>query len=213
MSRIAYVFSTRTAKTITTAIITIIALLGTFNPAGANTATDEAQFVTLINQLRAQQGVAPLTVHHEMVATARTWSNTMATNDNFNHAPDLSVGVTVNWTLLGENIGIHSGADVNRLFDAFVASPTHYANMVDARFTHVGVGVHIDPTGTLWVTQRFMTLPTTTPAPVVDTTPAVTDTTPTADTTPETTTTNSTVDSTTDLDVDTITGILAELAA
>lgn len=33
-------------------------------------------------------------------------------------------------------------------------SPLHYANMVNADYTHLGVGIALD-NGVLWVTQNF----------------------------------------------------------
>ena len=39
--------------------------------------------------------------------------------------------------------------------DQWMASPGHYANMVGARFSHVGVGVVAGSDGRLWVAQVF----------------------------------------------------------
>jgi len=153
-------------------------------PADAGTAADEQQFVQLINQTRAGAGLPPLTVHSELRSQARSWAASMANTGQLAHAPDISVGISAPWTVLGENVGVHGIQDVRQLYDAFVASPSHYANIVDARYGYIGVGVVVTEDGELWTTHRFMATaeaPTTTapPSTVTPTTVAPTTVTPT----------------------------------
>lgn len=130
-------------------------------PAAAGPVEDEQQFVVLVNQYRAGRGVAPLAVHGELVATAQSWTQSMAERGQLTHAPDISAGITAPWTKLGENVGVHGVNNVPELFDAFINSPAHVANIVDPSFTHVGVGVVYDAAGKMWTTHRFMALATT----------------------------------------------------
>ena len=58
--------------------------------------------------------------------------------------------------------------------NAFIASPGHYANIVDPEFTHIGVGVVWDGSR-LFTTHRFMKLQSQ--APTTTTTVAPTTTT------------------------------------
>jgi len=82
---------------------------------------------------------------------ARDWSQQMATSGNFQHS---NIGSLLGpWSIVGENIG--KGGSVGSIFNALVASPPHYANMVDTRFTHIGVGVYIDGSGVIWTTHVF----------------------------------------------------------
>ncbi len=176
-------------------------------PADAGTAADEQRFVQLINRTRAGAGLPPLAVHSELRGQARSWAASMAGTGQLAHAPDISVGISAPWTVLGENVGVHGIQDVQQLYAAFVASPSHYANIVDARYGYVGVGVVVTEDGELWTTHRFMatadapttTSPTTAPpttAPpttVAPTTPPTT----TPSTTPSTTGPASTVSPTT----------------
>lgn len=115
----------------------------------------EQEFVSLVNDLRASEGLAPLAIHTELVQKGRGWSATMADDGDIwhSHLPD---GITAPWRRLGENVG--KGGSVRALHDALVASPSHYANLVDAGFTHLGVGVVIDGNGTIFVSQEFMEL-------------------------------------------------------
>ena len=146
-------------------------------PAAAGTGDDEALFITLVNNLRSGLGLQPLTPHSDLHAGAATWTAVLSNNGELSHAPDLSVGVTANWAKLGENVGVASAGQTQQLFDAFVASPSHYANLVDPDFTYIGVAVLYDNSGRMWTTHRFMKLfddpvTTTPPAPTSTVPPA-----------------------------------------
>lgn len=124
----------------------------------------EAEFVGLINNLRASRGLPTLEVDPELTSASRTWAANMERNGGIFHATDLSVGVTADWAKLGENVG--EGNEIGPLFDAFVASPSHLKNLVDPSFTRVGVGVVVSPAGRIFTTHRFMALrPAPAPAP------------------------------------------------
>ena len=115
-------------------------------------ANAESQFVSMINGVRANQGLPALIVDPELVANGRNWSVTMSNAGDIFHTNDQSVGLSTPWVLLGENVGV--GPNVQSLFDAFIASPTHYANIVQPDFDYIGVGVYL--TGdTMWTVQRY----------------------------------------------------------
>ena len=61
--------------------------------------------------------------------------------------------------MVGENIYYCSeeeGAeDVPLAHHAFMASPEHRANILDSRYTRVGVGIYHDAQGAMWVTEMF----------------------------------------------------------
>lgn len=156
-------------------------------PAAAS-ASDEMQFVQLINQARAAQGLNGLQVHGELTAEARSWSASMAAADTLSHTGDMTAGITAPWIVLGENVGVHTIHDVPGLFDAFMNSPSHHANLMDPRFQYVGVGVVNAQNGKLWTTHRFMATveppsePATTTTPTTITAPTTTQaTTPTSE--------------------------------
>lgn len=143
-------------------------------PASAGTVEDERRFVTLINEYRATEGLPALELDRELQAASREWSRQMAADNELAHAPDISVGVTSPWVAIGENVGVNPVQDVPMLFEAFKASPLHDANLVDPRFTNVGVGVVYDSTGQLWTTHRFMAVDDTPPTTATPSTPAQT---------------------------------------
>jgi hypothetical protein len=133
--------------------------------ASADTVSDEAAFVVKINELRASKGLPGLAVHPNLVDKARAWAGTMAAAGRIWHST-LSDGITADWRKLGENVGM--GGSVQPLHEAFIASPKHYANLVDPEFNYVGIGVAYSG-GTLFVAESFMKLAT---APVAVAPPA-----------------------------------------
>lgn len=129
-------------------------------PPAAADAGAESQFVAMANSLRASQGLPPLEVDGNLVGKARGWAQTMAGAGDIWHS-NLSDGVSAAWHRLGENVGM--GPSVQSIHDALVASPGHYANLVDPGFRSIGVGV-VNAGGTIFVAQVFME-PASQPAP------------------------------------------------
>ncbi len=130
---------------------------------GASAATEsELDFVAMLNAERVSAGLAPMIVDASMTLAARDWSEEMAGDGFLAHAPDITVGAPNGWRLVGENVG--RGGSVTRLVAAFMASPGHRANVLEARFDRVGVGVAIGEDGRIYTTHRFADAPTTTPS-------------------------------------------------
>lgn len=128
-------------------------------PSAARTEISEEQaFVAKINELRSGLGLEPLQVHPTLVPLARDWAAQLRRQGALSHASDLSVGVTENWSRLGENVGVGPEGQVQALFDAFVASPGHYANLVKPDYRYIGVGVVHGDDGRIWTAHRFMAI-------------------------------------------------------
>jgi uncharacterized protein YkwD len=149
-----------------TAILAVIALLVTVlaNASSVSaSASEEASFVAGVNAARANVGLPALQVDSELKSLSAGWANQMkngACGDGVHicHANPISAGLTQDWAKLGENVG--TGPDVDSVMAAFIASPGHYANIVDPEFTHIGVAVVRDPDNParLYTTHRFMKL-------------------------------------------------------
>ena len=134
--------TTTVAPTTTT---TVAAATGGFSAAA------ESEFISKINGLRASVGVASLSANGELNNYARWWAKQMAESGNFSHS---DIGSLLDpWSVVGENIGY--GPSVTTVFNALVNSSGHYKNMVDARFTSVGVGAYVDSTGRIWTAHVF----------------------------------------------------------
>jgi len=135
-------------------LASIMALTVVPEPALADTGSDEATFVAKLNGLRASRGLRPLGFNGSLTYMARGWSSHMASVGSISHNPNMSSQAPGNWVRLGENVGM--GPNVDSLHNALVASPSHYANMVNGYYDSVGVGV-VQSGGTMFVTFNFMT--------------------------------------------------------
>jgi hypothetical protein len=150
------------------AIVSVAVLAVGVTAAGAD-AGAEAEFVSRINGARASQGKGALTTDSELTGIARRWAQRMADDQRLSHNPNLSREVSQDWEKLAENVGF--GQEVGQIHEAFMNSAAHRANILDGALTHVGVGVVIDGSGQMWVTEVFMRLrggggsPPTTAAP------------------------------------------------
>ncbi|MEQ1786601.1 MAG: CAP domain-containing protein [Acidimicrobiales bacterium] len=118
---------------------------------------EERTFLDRTNALRSSQGVRTLKEHDALTDKAEAWAQHMASTGRLEHS-SLTVGLaSVSWTALGENVG-YSTPTANTLktiHDRFVASAAHKANLVNAGYTHMGVGVAKDRSGRVWVAEVF----------------------------------------------------------
>ena len=127
---------------------------------------DEACFVQQTNATRAARGLPTLPVSASLTGQALSHTQAMAVSNSLYHSTaDQYPG---NWLGLGENVG--AGPTCDDVEQAFLASPHHYENIVDPKWTTIGVGVGPRSDGTgIWVTVGFeqwqatATPPATTP--------------------------------------------------
>jgi uncharacterized protein YkwD len=148
-------------------------------PAEASTSAAQ-EFVDRLNAERASRGLRALTVAGDLAGVARSWSSRMASDDHLRHNPNLRNEACC-WTRLTENVGTASGGSghVNRVHEAFMASSTHRANILDATVDQVGVGVVVTDDGKTWVTQVFRrTTSSAAPEPATKPSPSPAATTP-----------------------------------
>lgn len=131
--------------------------------APASDAGLESQFVNQINGLRSSKGLSQLQVSGELQGVARRWTAVMVGAGQISHNPSLGSQVGGSWTKLGENVGV--GYDIGGLMQAFINSPSHYKNLVDPVWTHVGVGVTVAGDGRIYTTHNFMALGGQAPPP------------------------------------------------
>ncbi|MFL0584026.1 CAP domain-containing protein [Solibacillus silvestris] len=119
----------------------------------------EEQVVSLVNKERAQQGLAPLKIDWELARVAKYKSQDMHDKNYFSHTSptygspfDMMKQFGISYKAAGENIakGQKSAAQV---MDGWMNSSGHRANIMDAKFTHIGVGYVKD--GNYW-TQMFI---------------------------------------------------------
>ncbi len=120
-------------------------------PGGSYSSGFEAEFAASINGLRSANGLAGLSRSGSLDGEARAWSKRMAENGSISHS---NIGRFLPpWSTAGENVG--SGGSVSGLFEALSNSSGHRANMLGSGYTHFGIGVWLDDSGTIWTTHVF----------------------------------------------------------
>ena len=136
------------------------------SPAGA-ASSDEGRLLALTNQVRAANGLSPLTINGQITGVAQRWAGVLAERGVLSHNSSLPSQVS-GWKDLGENVGVGGTADA--VHAGFLASPTHRANIVDPAFSQVGFGV-VRPDARIFVVVVFMQ-PVSSPVPTSPKAPA-----------------------------------------
>ncbi len=123
--------------------------------AAASPASLEQYVLAELNDVRQRNGLAALTLSPEVSLISREWSAQMAANGSISHRDAAALGLMLprNWRAWGENVAV--GPDAQQAQNALELSPGHFKNMVDPRFTHVGVGIVVRD-GYTWITQNFV---------------------------------------------------------
>ena len=125
--------------------------------------SDEQAIVDAVNQIRTQNGLAPLQVNGQLVQMAHLQANNMATYNTMSHtiagAPqpglaDRASFIGYNYSWLGENIAFNY-SDVNSVMNAWMNSPDHRANILNANYTQIGVGITYSSSGQPYFCQDF----------------------------------------------------------
>ena len=106
----------------------------------------ENKMLHLINQERKSQGLKPLDIDKKLTKIARLKAEDMKVNDYFEHysptygSPfDMMQARNINYLLAGENIA--SAPTVEKGFQELMNSPDHKANILEARYDQVGIGI------------------------------------------------------------------------
>jgi len=114
----------------------------------ARNATFDAQMIAYVNQARLANGVPALREASGLTIMSAWWSQQMtdgATGGNLQHNPNAWTQVTTygasNRRAWGENVGTWTGnVSAKALFDAYMASPGHRANILSTKYRFIGMG-------------------------------------------------------------------------
>lgn len=121
---------------------------------------DEQKAINLLNADRAANGLAPLRVNLKLTALAGDYAQDMINRHFFAHNnPEGQTpfdrmherGITYGYA--GENLAINTS--VASAETAFMNSPGHQANILNSRYTQVGIGVRYGSSGSVYVVQEF----------------------------------------------------------
>ena len=135
------------------------------------------QLYLLVNAERSNAGLPPLVPSADAAEVAELWSQFMADLGDLAHNDGWFTSDSkrrVGAGAVGENVA--TNIDVADAHRRLMNSPGHRANILDPRFTHVGIGVVKGPSGAWWITEDFFQLqqvpapPPPAPAPAPPTT-------------------------------------------
>jgi hypothetical protein len=143
------------------------ALVGSAALAAPAFASPAGDLGAATNAARVSDGLPALALNAQLNAVAQAWANKLAAAGVLSHNPALRSQVS-DWSVLGENVGM--AGDIPSVQAAFLASPPHRANILDPRYTQMGVGsaTSIYPScgcQVLWVVVDFRRPTTVTTAP------------------------------------------------
>lgn len=104
----------------------------------------DVKLLSLINGARVANGAQPVAVGDGLSSMALWWSGEQLRSDDLHHTTDgfaiaRDYGATAA-TAWGENVGrFPLGTTAKRLFDAYMASPEHRANILNPKYRFIGV--------------------------------------------------------------------------
>ena len=114
---------------------------------------EASAFLEATNASRQElAGAEPLVRAGDLDAVAQRHAEAMAARGKLFHNPELASQVE-GWRIVAENVGV--GMDVGAIHQALLDSPSHRANILDARLTQMGLGIHLDGDGSIWVVEVF----------------------------------------------------------
>jgi uncharacterized protein YkwD len=117
-----------------------------------------SELVALTNQARAFAGVRALSWDSHLACLATDWSRYMASTGTLQHR-DLNAAIRSpaysGYRTLGENIlRGPTSMSARQMYDAWMASAAHRANILSAAYTRIGIG-SATAGSTVYVTQNF----------------------------------------------------------
>jgi uncharacterized protein YkwD len=152
------------------ALAALLAVAAPAAPASASTLkgvklnASEAALLKYINGARKKAGLTQVKAAPGTTDVARRWARWQAANRTMKHNPSFAQQIgkagSPRWTKVSENVGYASACDAKQLFDAYMKSPGHRANIMDRKMRYVGLG-SVDrkdrrwPCGILYNTMNF----------------------------------------------------------
>ena len=110
----------------------------------------ESELLRLVNDYRLVLGLSPLIPSTRLGDAARAHARHMIEHRFVSHVtpeglpPSARLALAnMDWTLVAENVA-STYSTPQGVFEAWMASPTHRANIESDRFTHAGVGYALD---------------------------------------------------------------------
>jgi uncharacterized protein YkwD len=166
---------TKTAPSASASVVASPAVSPTGSATTDQDGAPAAQVLALINQARAAAMLPALTITAGLETTSSAHNLLMADGCGLSHQcpgePPIGTRETdagIDWTAAGENIGEGGPvADTTAAIASMAVGLTqsmlneqppndgHRLNILSTTFTHIGIAVYRDSSGTVWLTQDF----------------------------------------------------------
>jgi uncharacterized protein YkwD len=134
------------------------------SPPSGTLSPEALALLAALNESRGHEGLPPLQPVGTLQAIAASHAADLASQQALSHTGSDGRGLLqrlhdggAQFGAAGENVARgHGGAGgMPSVADAFLASPIHRANVLNAQFVPVGIGVVIDAQGYSWITVVF----------------------------------------------------------
>ena len=112
----------------------LLVLVG-FTSGCESTDQERNEVIALVNQSRAENGLAQLKPDVALDIKADAWAQHLRDVCALSHSK-LSDGAPNQWLKLGENVGY--GGTIAQIHDAYLNSPGHRANIMDPAYNSIG---------------------------------------------------------------------------
>ena len=130
-------------------------------PVTGSMSADEQKMINLVNQDRANNGLKPVTFDATLRVPALKHSQDMSQNNFFSHtSPTYGTfserlkASGVKYSTAGENIAMYGSVEAAEV--AFMNSEGHRANILNANYTRIGIGIVYNASkGSYYITQWF----------------------------------------------------------
>ncbi|MDQ1375085.1 MAG: hypothetical protein QOJ09_2423, partial [Actinomycetota bacterium] len=126
-------------------------------PAAFDPAASAQHLLDLTNAERAAVGVGPLTMRADVTAIAQGQSAAMAAAGTIWHNEAYltqPVRASLGAAMLGENVGM--AGSIDQVHQALMDSPGHKANILEPKFSIVGMAAVRGSDGLIFITQDFV---------------------------------------------------------
>jgi len=131
-------------------------------PTSGNYSAFQQKILELVNVERANNGLKSLTMNAELSKVATLKSKDMANLNYFSHTSptygspfEMMKQFGISYRAAGENIAMGQTSP-EQVMQGWMNSPGHRANILNASFTQLGVGVAKDSNGRIYWTQQFI---------------------------------------------------------
>jgi uncharacterized protein YkwD len=126
-------------------------------PGGASNSAYESRILALVNTQRTSRGLSPVSMSSCADSYAESWAAHLAVIGALVHRSMSTLLSGCQAQYVGENIG-YGPVSADTMMAMWMASPDHRANILNPRFTHVGIGASQTSAGVWYAVQDFLDL-------------------------------------------------------